>query len=197
MIFKALRSRKTVDDSVFDAIYPEWIQKLADRHWTPVEIARIAADYLADEPNKKILDIGSGAGKFCLVGACSTQGRFYGVEQREPLIKLSKEIAQKNNIGNVEFIHSNIDEVSFASYQAFYFYNSFFENLDRSCPIDKTVHLGSELYYAYSSYVREQLELTPAGTKLATFWSNRDEIPDSFDLEISFGNVLHFWKKRR
>jgi len=196
MIFKALKLKNTVDDSAFDALYPEWIQKLAERHWTPVQIALLAADYLADKPQKKILDIGSGAGKFCLVGALSTEGRFYGIEQRESLIKLSREIAVKNNIDNVEFIHSNINEVSFACYDAFYFYNSFFENLDGSYPIDKTIKRKSELYYSYSAYVKKQLAETSAGTRLVTFWSNRDEIPESFDLDFSYGGVLHFWKKR-
>lgn len=196
MIFSSLKSDKAVDDSTFDAIYPEWAKKLADRHWTPIEIARIAARYLADKPQKKILDIGSGAGKFCLVGASLTQGVFYGVEQRESLVRLSKEIAEEHRIGNVEFIHSNINEISFSHYEAFYFYNSFFENLDGSCPIDKTVHREEELYYSYSSYVRKQLDSAPAGTKLVTFWSNRDEIPDSFDLDFSHSGVLHFWKKK-
>ncbi len=196
MIFKTLKTGKAVDDSAFDTIYPEWIQKLSDRHWTPVDVARKAAIFLADAPEKRILDIGSGAGKFCLVGASLTQGRFYGVEQRESLVKLSEEIALKNGIANAEFIHSNINEIPFSCYDAFYFYNSFFENLDRSCPIDKTMRLKIGLYHTYSAYVKQQLDLTPAGTKLVTFWSNRDEIPDSFSLEASFSGALHFWKKR-
>lgn len=197
MVFNSLRANKAVEDSVFDAIYPEWIQKLADRHWTPVDIALIAAGYLADRPHKKILDIGSGAGKFCLVGASSTKGSFYGVEQRESLVSLSRELAGKHRIENAEFIHSNISEISFSSYEAFYFYNSFFENLDGSCRIDATVQRESGLYYSYSSYVKKQLDLTPVGTKLVTFWSNGDEIPESFELDFSHSSVLHFWKKSR
>jgi len=38
------------------------------KQWTPLAIARKAAEFLA-EPGSKVLDIGSGIGKFCLTGA--------------------------------------------------------------------------------------------------------------------------------
>ncbi|WP_449397566.1 methyltransferase domain-containing protein [Chryseobacterium wanjuense] len=121
MIFKQLRQNKDVKDSVFDQIYPPHVKVVAERHWTPVAIAKKAAEYLAEKPGRKVLDIGAGAGKFCLVGAVSTNGFFYGVEQRASLTRISRKIAKKNNIINVEFINSNINEVSFADYEAFYF----------------------------------------------------------------------------
>jgi len=78
------------------------------------------------------LDIGSGAGKFCLIGAASTKGLFYGVEQRKELVNLCKSIAKTHQINNVEIFHSNITEISFSDYDAFYFYNPFYENIDNS-----------------------------------------------------------------
>lgn len=76
MIFKQLRQNVDVKDSVFNELYPEHIKAVAERHWTPVAVARMAAAYLAEEPGVKVLDIGAGAGKFCLVGAASTNGFF-------------------------------------------------------------------------------------------------------------------------
>ncbi|WP_286895194.1 MULTISPECIES: methyltransferase domain-containing protein [Sphingobacterium] len=121
MIFKALRSNMDVDDSVFDDIYPSKIKQLAERHWTPVHVAKMAAEYLVESPMDKVLDIGAGAGKFCLVGASCTQGMFYGVEQRESLVELSNGLAEKHQVHNVAFIHGNIDEICFSDYDAFYF----------------------------------------------------------------------------
>ncbi|ABQ07456.1 methyltransferase domain-containing protein [Flavobacterium johnsoniae] len=196
MIFKFLKLKIAVEDSTFNELYPTRIKRLAARHWTPVAVAKFAAEYLVDKPYKKVLDIGSGAGKFCLVGAASTTGRFYGVEQRASLIKLSKKIADKHDITNVEFIHSNINEISFSAYEAFYFYNPFYENIDSSCSIDKTILPERELFYSYSRYVKEQLEQTPIGTRLVTYWSNWEEIPDSFELQYAAcGGVLVFWQK--
>ena len=124
MIFEYLKLNMDIDDNTFNEIYPEHIKALSQRHWTPVDVAKMAAKYLVDDTDRKVLDIGSGAGKFCLVGAASTDGIFYGVEQRASLTKISKKIADKHNISNVDFINLNIKEISFLEYEAFYFFNS-------------------------------------------------------------------------
>lgn len=196
MIFEQLKLNIDVKDSTFNELYPNHIKELANRHWTPIAVARMAAEYLAEEPNSKVLDIGAGAGKFCLVGAASTKGMFFGVEQRAALTKISKKIANRHKITNVEFIHSNINEISFSDYDAFYFFNSFYENIDTTCLIDDSVLPDKDLYYDYSDYVKEQLDKTPVGTRLATYWSKWDEIPSSFDLTGTACNgLLNFWKK--
>lgn len=196
MIFKLLRSGIPIDDSRFNELYPAHIKNLAARHWTPVDVAEMAARYLVEKSGDRILDIGSGAGKFCLVGAACTRGMFYGVEQRESLVELSSALAKKNNIQNVEFIHANIDQVSFADFDAFYFYNSFFENLDTSCPIDNTVLTSSKLYDRYTAYLWGQLRMMPVGTRVVSYYSGWDEIPENFDLEYTaFEGMLNFWRK--
>ncbi|WP_435523845.1 methyltransferase domain-containing protein [Chryseobacterium indoltheticum] len=196
MIFKQLRENMDVKDAVFNELYPPSIKAAAERHWTPVTVARMAAEFLVEESGKKVLDIGAGAGKFCLVGAASTKGFFYGVEQRASLTKISRKIALRHNITNVKFINSNINEIDFSDFEAFYFFNSFFENIDTSNPIDDSILPDKNLYDIYSGYVKEQLETTPVGTRLVTYWSKWDEIPRSFDLVDSACNgFLSFWKK--
>ncbi len=196
MIFKALKSNQEVDDSSFNDLYPPKIRELAKYHWTPVEVAKMAAEYLVEAPNQKVLDIGAGAGKFCLVGAACTKGIFYGVEQRESLVKVSNKLAQKHNIQNVEFIHANINQISFSDYDAFYFYNSFYENVDTSYPIDHLIPGSKELYYSYTEYLRNQLEKMPIGTRIVSYWSGWEEIPDSFDLEYTAcDGFLNFLRK--
>jgi hypothetical protein len=196
MIFKFLQADIEIDDLTFNTIYPVRIKRLSERHWTPVKIAKIAADYLASRPQTKVLDIGSGVGKFCLVGAASTKGIFYGVEQRASLIRIAESIAEKHHIANAKFIHSNITQINFSDYDAFYFYNSFFENIDTTTPIDKEIDPKIELFYTYSNYVRDQLGKMPVGTRLVTYWSTWEEIPESFDIEYSTCNgILNFWRK--
>ncbi len=197
MIFKLLRSDIEVDDHVFNGIYPPKISELAERHWTPVHVAKLASAYLVRHPNDRVLDIGAGAGKFCLVGAACTKGIFYGVEQRKPLVQISSDLARKYNITNVKFIHANIDQISFTDYDAFYFYNSFYENLDTSCPIDDSVIPNIDLYHTYTNYLRQELKKAPIGTRVVTYWSGWDEIPDSFEMvDTACGGFLNFWRKR-
>lgn len=196
MIFEYLKLNLNVADEEFNTIYPEWVRLLARRHWTPIEVAKKVAEFLAEKPGTKVLDIGSGPGKFCLVGATYTKGHFTGVEQRYGLVEISKKLSRCYRITNVDFIHANITSVKFKEYDAFYFYNSFHENIDLTAKIDDTVNSSIELYNLYHTYVYEQLALAPAGSRLVTYWSTAKEVPSSYKLKFSFKDgLLLFWEK--
>ncbi|HRG52129.1 MAG TPA: methyltransferase domain-containing protein [Bacteroidia bacterium] len=198
MIFEYLKLNLNIDDNDFNAIYPEWVRTHAQRHWTPLEISKKVAEFLVDKPGTKVLDIGSGPGKFCMAGATFTKGHFTGVEQRYSLVKLSKKLAQSYRIKNIDFIHANITSIKFKDYESFYFYNSFHENIDFTAKIDNTIEPSVELYNLYHKYVREQLSLAPIGTRLATYWSAMKEIPSSYKIKCSFlDGILLFWEKTR
>ena len=64
MMFECMKLNMVVKDEEFNAIYPERIGKLANRHFTPIAIAKQAAEFLAYNPGAKILDIGSGNSAF-------------------------------------------------------------------------------------------------------------------------------------
>ncbi|UCA61732.1 hypothetical protein KB553_09410 [Chryseobacterium rhizoplanae] len=64
MIFKQLRENMDVKDTVFNELYPPNIKAVAEIHWTPDAVAKMAADYLAEKPGKKVLDIGAGQESF-------------------------------------------------------------------------------------------------------------------------------------
>lgn len=198
MIFNRIRQKLIVNDNEFDSLYPNIIKQLSARHWTPVEVAIMAAGYLADQPGKKVLDIGSGCGKFCHIGSVSTEGYFYGVEQRGALVAEANKIVDKYSLENISFMEANITTVRFSDYDSFYFFNPFMENVNRSAIIDSSVSLKRELFFHYSDYVRDELRTTPQGTKLVTYWSLLNEVPNDFDLEFSvFNGMLNFWKKRK
>lgn len=196
MIFEYLKLNINVKDDEFNVIYPERIRKLAKRHWTPIAIAKIAAQFLADKPGVKVLDIGSGAGKFCMAGAAFTKGVFTGIEQREYFYQLSNRLKQSYRLLNVNFIHSNITEINFKDYDAFYFFNSFFENIDRTAMVDDTVESDIKLYNLYSKYVREQLSEMPIGTRLVTYWSDLKEVPQGYKIHSTcLEGLLKMWEK--
>lgn len=198
MIFKNLKSGSTIEDSDFDRIYPEDLRAAAEIHFTPVEVSKIAARYLAEKPGTRILDIGSGTGKFCMVGSVCTNAHFTGVEQRENLSVLAGDISRRYNLTNVEFIHANIIEVGFESYDAFYLFNPFYENICMAGAIDDTVELDRELYNNYCLYVRSRLDEMPVGTKLATYFSYLDEIPLSYQVQSTgMDGKLKMWEKIR
>lgn len=184
-------------DEQFDQLYPLSIQALTRRHWTSLNVARKATNFLAAENNVKILDIGSGVGKFCLTAAYyKPQAFYYGIEQRKSLIKnaeIAKDILQ---IENVNFFNGNFTMLDFKNYDHFYFYNAFYENLAGTDKIDDSIDYSGELYNYYNRYLFKLLEQKPAGTRLATFHSLEDEIPQSYhEVGSEFDNLLKFWIK--
>ena len=176
---------------------PLSIQVFARRHWTPLSVARKAANFLAAENNVRILDIGSGVGKFCLGAAYyKPKAFYYGVEQRKSLIGHAETAREILHIENVSFIHGNFTQLDFKNYDHFYFYNAFYENLAGTDKIDDSIDYSGELYNYYNRYLFKQLEQKPAGTRLATFHSMEDEIPPSYHVVGSeFDNLLKFWIK--
>jgi SAM-dependent methyltransferase len=174
MIFEFLKLNISITDDDFDAIYPEKIRMLARKHWSSVSASKLASEFLVQGPGTRVLDIGSGAGKFCMIGATNTKGHFTGVE------------------------HANITSINFNDYDAFYFYNSFYENIDRINRIDNAIKLDIQLYHLYSEYILEQFVSLPLGTRLVSLCSPLTIIPQTFRLQdSSHDGVLKFWEKVR
>jgi len=184
-------------DVEFNKIYPSNIQALARRHWTPLDIARKAANFLASKNNVRILDIGSGVGKFCLSAAFyEPKAFFYGVEQRRNLISYAERAKEILTLKNVSFINGNFTQLDFTNYDNFYFYNSFYENLAYTDKIDDSIDYSGELFNYYNRYLFKQLEQKPAGTKLVTFHSLDDEVPPGYHVVNSeMDSLLKFWIK--
>jgi SAM-dependent methyltransferase len=185
-------------DAEFDEIYPLKMRRLAEKHFTPVQVAKTASAFLVGEPGAKVLDIGSGAGKFCIVGALNSNGHFTGIEQRLAMVDVSSRISESAGLKNVTFIQANVTSVDFRDYDAFYIYNSFYENIDVHDRIDDTVLVTPPLYSAYLMYTFEQLSRTKAGTRLATYYTLRDIVPPGFTLINSrHEGRLDLWERTK
>jgi SAM-dependent methyltransferase len=186
-----------ISDVRFNMLYASSIQALAARHWTPLTVARRVANFLACEDGARVLDIGSGVGKFCLAAAhYRPNALYYGIEQRKSLINHSKKALKVLKLENVFFTHGNFTQLDFKNFDHFYFYNSFFENLPGAEKIDDSIDYSGELYDYYNSYLHKQLELKPAGTRVATFHSFEGEIPQSYhEVGAEFDNDLKLWIK--
>jgi SAM-dependent methyltransferase len=184
-------------DAEFNQLFPAAIQQLASQHWTTLTVAKRAANFLAAEPHVRILDIGSGVGKFCLTAAHYKPAAFYyGIEQRKSLVTVADAVKKLIGVTNVTFINGNFTQLDFRQYDHFYFYNSFYENLNGTNKIDDSIDYSQELYHYYNRYLYKQLEQKPAGTRLATFHSMEDEIPSGYHIVgTEMNDLLKFWIK--
>lgn len=187
-----------VTDEAFNAMYPRNIGRIAEKHFTPVAVAKTASEFLVTSADTKVLDIGSGAGKFCMVGAMHTAGHFTGIEQRTALVELSKRLSGAYALRNISFIIGNVTSVRFSDFNAFYIYNSFYENIDVRDSIDNSVVVNPPLYNAYLNYTLEQLSSLARGTRLATYYTTDAIVPSSFELVNKlYEGKLNFWIKER
>jgi SAM-dependent methyltransferase len=184
-------------DARLHQLYPESIRSLARMHWSPLYITQKVISYLAPNDEVKVLDIGSGAGTFCLAGAFyKPSAAFFGVEQRKNLVEHAEAARKKLGFQNVQFIHRNFTQLNLYEFDHFYFYNSFFENLNGAEKIDNEIVYSNELYNYYNIYLYNQLDRMPLGTRVATYCSWCDEIPPCYQLaETHFDNLLKFWIK--
>jgi SAM-dependent methyltransferase len=185
------------EESHFCQLYPLPIQQLDKKHWSPLVVVNRATKFLVNKPDAKILDIGSGAGKFCLAGAYyKPSAFFYGVEQRQYLVDCAISVKAKLGRLHVDFFHKNFTQLDFKEFDNFYFYNSFFENIAGSDTIDDSIDYSIELYNYYTRVLSRKLDELPSGTRIVTYKSFDYEIPPGFSLmDAQMDNQLKFWRK--
>ena len=114
MIIQKIKSHQSLSDNEFNSIYPLSIQALSPRHLTPIEVGKKASQFLCFKDGLKVLDAGSGAGKFCMIGAAIQPScTFYGIDFREKLIHSSNKLKEKYNISYVQYVRDNLMNVNF------------------------------------------------------------------------------------
>ena len=183
-IFADLQNGLPMSDSEFDAIYPFEIQKVSARHWTSVEVARRAVQLLEVGSNTPVLDVGSGVGKFCIVGALVTPGFFVGIERRTHLVEFSRRIVEKWGLNRITFIEGELGIVDWKVFKAIYLFNPFVENLyapeDR---IDQIMDHSRQRYIAYVRLTQQKLNEAEKGTKVVTYHGFGGDFPPSYEMK--------------
>ena len=183
-------------DKEFDEILGKKNSSLSSLHWTPLKIARKASEWLCSYADSKILDVGSGIGKFCFVGALTTNGEYTGVEQRENLVKISNKIIDQNKISKVKFIYNNFKHINFNNYTGFYLYNPFWENIANDKLIDNKITVSESLYKEYNKLLSDKLSKLKQGVLVVTYLMKEDDIPKCFSIKKhQFDRKLILWQK--
>lgn len=181
----------------FDSFLPAHLKTAARLYFTPIDVAKKAAEWLTETNASRILDIGAGVGKFCITGAKNSNSHFYGVEHRESLANIGNRIAQHFGLTNVSILHSNILDINFSDYDAFYLFNPFYENLEFVKRLNDEIDLEENLYQVYLDYTESQLDSAKTGTRLVTYHGNNFEVPNSYKKETeAFNGELKLWIKQ-
>lgn len=177
-------ARGALDDDVFDRILlPRW-QVRSAVHWTPVEVARLAIAWLTARGARRVLDVGAGVGKLCVLGALlSPDATFVGIERRPALAHEARRIAALLGLSERVQIHEGLlDSIEGADFDAFYLYNPFAEGLidDLDDRIDDDVVTGLEPFARDVRIVEGWLRGARDGTRLVTLHGFGGEVPPSY-----------------
>lgn len=181
-LFSSLKHGELVSDELFDSIFSERVRRLSPINWTTVHVAIEAVRMLVTDSNSKVLDVGSGPGKFCLIGASICSAKFFGVEQRTELFTEAESIKNFYNIDNVSFINDNMSHLDWSDYNAFYLFNPFLENIPGFNTIGGKTKLIYENYHKYIDAVRFKLSSLPVGTRVATYHGFGGPLPYDYQL---------------
>ncbi len=183
-------------DPTIDDLYPDEVAALSMRHFTPVAVARRAAELLAPTPQHRVLDLGAGPGKLCIVGAATTGAHFTGIELRRHFVRAAITAGSRLLLRNVHFIHADILDVEWRPYDSYYLYNPFAEHLIGA--IDETVHARPPLFSFYVDAVRRRLSVANLGTRVVTYHGFGGHFPPGFRLasrEKAGSDELELWIK--
>lgn len=188
------------DDEAFDELLPIRLQLKSSLHFTPVDVARLAARMLAPEPGMSVLDVGAGAGKFCLAAALAMPAvQFVGVEWRPHLVRVATRIARAWGLTNVRFTAADALELDWSGYDAFYFYNPFAEQLfDTELALDRSIDLDAIHFLPYVTAVSRKLADARLGTRVVTYHGYGAPLPLGYALAqaVSIGtDRVELWLK--
>ncbi len=190
------------DDDAFDAVYPACIRLLSGRFWTPVAVARRAADLLYHAGAHRVLDVGAGSGKFVLAAASAAPRLdFVGVEQRPHLVEAARRACLQLGVSNAHFQVADVTSMSWEGFDAFYFFNPLAENLFVQCEqIDDRVELTEKRFAREVLRIERALRKARLGTVVVTYHGSSVRMPTCHDLRASEPagtDWLRLWTKRR
>ncbi len=204
-IAAALRSGVCPFDKAFDRFLPPRENRAAPVFWTPLVVALRVARWLEPLEVRSVLDIGSGAGKFCVAAslACGDRPvRFTGIEQRPRLVHVAKGLARSFAVAErVDFIEGTLEDVEPSSYDAYYLFNPFGENLfGPEDHLDGDVELNPERYARDVATAESFFERAPVGSVVLTYNGFGGRMPPTYDevrVNRHLPNVLRMYRKVR
>ena len=195
-----IRAGGRPDDELFDRFLPLRLRLASGVFWTPLVVAARAAAWFAELGIASVVDIGSGAGKFCVAAALGGTCRFTGLEQRPRLVTAAERLARLFQVGDrVRFIAGALDPSSVPPADAYYLFNPFAEN--RFGPedhLDEDVELGEARYQQDIAAVEDVLRRARCGSYVVTYNGFGGHVPEDYEkirVDRTLPNMLRMWRK--
>lgn len=168
LIRDALRERVAVSDEEFDQLYPVPVRSMSDVHRSPVSVALRASALLAPEAGLRVLDVGSGCGKLCCIGALASDATWNGIESNPRLVGTALAIAHVLGVDRqVRFTCGDMTTIDWADFDSLYLFNPFEAGLFLGEPFKLELAFARYLESVTETEVR--LADLPTGTRVVTY----------------------------
>lgn len=130
-------------------------------------------------PGRRVLDVGAGVGKLCLVGAASTESTWFGIEEDAEMVRIARAAATRMHLEHRTcFLHGDISTVDWSAFDAFYLFNPFAELLMAG---REGAYGRRERYIASIEHVQRRLAAADLGTRVVTYHGFGGRMPPGFD----------------
>lgn len=196
-IVDALRSGTELADPVFDRIYPAQHRFRSWMHWTPLEVAVRASELLAARQAIRVLDVGAGVGKVCLVGALTTPATWFGIERDAEMVTVARTAAIRLRVQRrAVFACGDVTRIDWSGFDAFYLFNPFGEYLLHG---SEDAVSRREAYVSSIELTQQHLAAAVPGTRVLTYHGFGGEMPPGYELalrEPAHGDELKLWIRR-
>jgi hypothetical protein len=165
-------------------------------------VAKRAADWLEDLGIRTAVDIGSGAGKFCVAAGLFGQCRFIGLEQYSSLARSAVALADLFDLNDrVSFVAGALGAVPTPVADAYYFFNPFGDYwLGADYPPEAGADVTLARYADDVAAAEDLLRRVPAGTWVLTYNGFGGRMPATYELvrvDWKLRGVLRLWTQRR
>jgi predicted RNA methylase len=196
----ALRTGRCPADRAFDRFLPDSLRIISVQYWTPLLVAKRAAEWFDDLNVRTVVDIGSGAGKFCVAAALAGQCRFTGLEQRPRLVDSARALARLFDVDDrVRFVEGALGSMATPVADAYYLYNPFGEYLFHSRGhLDKNGEPSDARYARDVATVQDVLRRARFGTCVLTYNGFGGQVPAGYRqirVDDTLPNALRLWRK--
>jgi SAM-dependent methyltransferase len=196
-----MRTGSCPNDQSFDRFLPEPLRLVSSQYWTPLAVVKRAADWLEDVGIRTVVDIGSGAGKFCAAGALFSRCRFIGLEQYSSLVRSAVALVDLFGLSDrVSFVAGDLRAVTAPVGDAYYFFNPFGEYwLGADYPTEADGDVIGMRWAADIAAAEDLLRSVPEGTWILTHNGFGGRMPAGYELvrvDGKLAGVLRLWRKR-
>lgn len=187
------RGDEVLDDEL-DRVFPDELRERSVLHWTPIDVGLRVAALLAPSGTHRVLDVGAGVGKLCLVGASVTGATWWGIEQDPMLVAAASQAAWAMDLdARTRFVHGDGSRLDWNEFDALYFYNPF-------TTLMLAPHASAFVRYAtiQSTLRRIEQRLAEArrGVRVVTYYGFGGKLPAGYRLmarEPAGGDHLELW----